>query len=129
MFVAEQRRFDKVWPTCKFVFLRLRKVGPLFFSWSAVTERILERQVLRARFLDSISLKPDVRCGNRTRDGWVRSENATSVLCRPPARQDYEDDKGQYIGQWYLLKALGSSPDSEFGFLFSNPVCFIMVLE
>ena len=59
----------------------------------------------------------------------MRSENATSVLCRPPARQDYEDDKGQYIGQLYLLKALGLRPDSEFGFLFTNPVCFIVVLE
>ena len=59
----------------------------LFFSSCsecANIEQILERQVLRARVMGLILIIPAVRCENRTRDGWVRSANATSVLCRPP---------------------------------------------
>ena len=54
-------------------------------SLSALTPSKLERQVLRARFLGSILILPAIRCGNRTQDSWVRSRNASSVLCRPPS--------------------------------------------
>ena len=56
---------------------------PFVLSLSALTPSKLERQVLRARFLSSITILLAVRCGNRTQDGWVRSTNASSVLCCP----------------------------------------------
>ena len=53
-----------------------------FFLRVSWHRTILERQFLKARFF-GVPLLPAVRCKNQTRDGWVRSANASSVLCRP----------------------------------------------
>ena len=63
--------------------LRLKEIFLIAsFSECANTEQ-LGRQVLRksSSWFDFSSSQI------RTRDGWVRSENATAVLCRPPLKQ------------------------------------------
>ena len=81
----------------------------------ADTEQILGRQVLRARFCGfDFDFLPAVRCGNQTWDGWVRSANAFSVLCRPPL---------PFIGSLeFLLKNCQSRSVDRIGII--NPIQF-----
>ena len=56
----------------------------LFVFCSFADTKQLERQVLRATFFGfNFQFYQQSDAGNRTRDGWVRSTNASSVLCRP----------------------------------------------
>ena len=62
-----------------------------FFSEFANTEQ-LGRQIIRKSTPFSFSSWFDFSSSQiRTWDGWVQSENATAVLCRPPLKD--QDDK------------------------------------